>query len=72
MILYNSLSQEERQLFLFREAGKYKEEFESYINGEVDYEHYIKQWCEIDSNAYAYDAANDYYNRIHAYLQEQS
>ena len=46
--------------------------FESYINGEVDYEHYIKQWCEIDSNAYAYDAADDYYNRIHAYLQEQS
>lgn len=72
VILYNSLSQEERQLFLFREAGKYKEEFESYIDGETDYEHYIEQWCEIDSNAYAYDAVEDYYNKIQAYLQEQS
>ncbi|MBR3974219.1 MAG: hypothetical protein IKJ99_09770 [Oscillospiraceae bacterium] len=58
--LYNQLSPEQRALVLFDQAERYRAEFENYIDGTDDYDAYIDQRCEADSNAYAEEAAEEY------------
>ena len=59
-----------RNLKLFRKAYSYANEFENYINGEIDFCSYYFQDCEYDAREYAESAVKDYYRRIKTYLEE--
>lgn len=64
--LYTELETDQRQLFAFHRADHYETEFANYIDGDVDYEGYSQQWCEIDSEAYAEEAVWRYLEELEA------
>ncbi len=64
---YDTLTAEEKELLIFYEASRYKDEFANYIDGSEDLEGYLAQYCERDSDNYAEEAILDYYHQIYAY-----
>ncbi len=64
---YDTLTAEEKELLIFYEASRYKDEFANYIDGNEDLEGYLAQYCERDSDNYAEEAILDYYHQIYAY-----
>lgn len=65
--LYNSVSDEEKNLMAFSRAKHYKEEFANYKDG--DSEGYYWQTVEIDARDYSEEAAKDYKRKIQAHLE---
>lgn len=57
--LYKSSDSKYNELYVFRYVPNFIEEFDNYIDAANDYEGYIKQWVEIDANAYAENATED-------------
>lgn len=62
--MYMEMDDEQRELYLFRDADRYQWEFSNYINGSEDYDAYAAQLCEIDSDAYAADAVRRYCDEL--------
>jgi len=67
--VYNRLEETEKQLMLFRPLAQYAAEFANYNDGSEDYAAYSAQQCEIDSEAYAAQAVQEYNARIQAYRE---
>ncbi|MDO4322167.1 MAG: hypothetical protein Q4C61_06535 [Lachnospiraceae bacterium] len=67
---YNGADARTRGLRMFKKAGRYAEEFGSYIDGTEDFCGYYDQECENDAREYAEKAVCDYYDRIFEYLEE--
>lgn len=71
--VYNSSSEEDRQLRVFNKVADYADEFGgAYVDGDEDFYTYYSQQCETDARAYAKNAVEDYYSRIDAYLEESA
>ena len=66
--LFDSTSEEQKELLLFYDVQYYKQEFSNYVDGKENIYEYYFQWCEADSRDYAREAVADYYSRIDEYL----
>ena len=66
--LYESLTDDEKSLFIFKSAEVYAQEFAVYISSEKDSLEYASQLCEIDAREYAADGVDEYYSRILDYV----
>lgn len=69
--VYDSVSEEQRELLVFYNVQMYKQEFSNYVNGKEDAFGYYYQWCESDARAYAREAVIDYYSKIETYLGKE-
>lgn len=65
--LYDSVSDEQKELMAFARAKYYKKEFADYKDGES--EDYYWQAVEIDAREYSEKAADDYKNKILSHLE---
>lgn len=65
--VYDKAADDMKELCIFRDAKKYKSEFENYIHGSEDYDAYCEQSCEEDARDYAYDAMLDYKEKVYSY-----
>lgn len=65
---YNTLTDDEKSLFVFRHAELYAKEFDSYTSSKTDPLEYAYQQCEIDAQEYAADGVDEYYCRIFDYV----
>lgn len=70
--LYQGASDSLRNLRLFNRISKYEYEFNNYIDGELDAVGYALQLVEIDSDAYAASAVDDYYEAIAEHLNSET
>lgn len=68
--LYNSLSDEDKNMYFLMNAKEFAEEFDSYVNGNTDYIHYYSQSCESTARSYGKSAAEVIFNRIDLYLSK--
>lgn len=66
--LYNSTDEQYKNMMLLYRASVYKEEFESYVDGDEDFIGYLFQVVEIDSDAYALATVDSIYKEIDEYL----
>ena len=66
--LYNSTDEQYKDMMLLYRARVYREEFESYVDGDEDYIGYLFQVVEIDSDAYALATVDSIYKEIDEYL----
>jgi len=64
---YDDIDEQYKNMLFFYNVEQYKEEFESYSDGDDFIEYYI-QTCEITARAYASDAVQEYEERISEYL----
>ncbi len=63
--IYNQSSPEDKDLLMFEDVKKYKEEFElNYVNGVDGFTEYYSQQCEIDAREYAQISVYDYLIKI--------
>lgn len=69
--LYNSVSLEYRNLWLFRDASYYSREVDNYINPREDYYGYSSQYLEMDSEKYAEFGVKKYYEQIEEWTNER-
>lgn len=69
--VYDSVSEEQRELLVFYNVQMYKQEFSNYVNGKEDAFGYYYQWCESDARAYAREAVIDYYSKNETYLGKE-
>ena len=69
--VYDSVSDEQKELLVFYNVQMYKQEFSSYVDGKDDAIGYYFQWCESDSRSYAREAVIDYYSKIETYLEKE-
>lgn len=58
-----------RNLRLFNNAIYYLDEFSDYKSSTEDFGSYYEQKCESDAREYAEASVNDYYHRIHEYME---
>lgn len=58
--LYEKTDSSNKNLWIFRKANIYAEEFEHYNNGEDDYSDYYEQQCEADARDYAEERVEFY------------
>lgn len=65
--VYDEAADDMKALYIFRDAKKYKSEFENYIHGSEDYDAYYEQSCEEAARDYAYDAMLDYKEKVYSY-----
>ena len=70
--LYDSISEEQRELLVFYDVQMFKQEFASYVDGEEDATGYYYQWCESDARSYGREAVIDYYTKIDTYTGEKN
>lgn len=70
--MYNSCDDQYRDLKVYRRVKKYEVEFGDYITGTEDFCGYYEQACEEDAREYAASAVEDYYNKIHEYINESN
>lgn len=68
--LYETADDQSRALYVLRPAAEYREEFANYIYGADDYDAYDAQRCERDSDSYAEEAVQRYYQQIQTYLEQ--
>lgn len=68
--LYESVTDELKELRLLHRAKIYSDEFENYIDGSDDPIGYFFQAVELDSDAYAAAAVQQYFDAIYAYLDD--
>ena len=69
--VYDSLSEDQRELLVFNNVQMYKQEFSNYVDGKEDAFGYYFQWCESDARSYARESVIDYYSKIETYLEEE-
>lgn len=69
--VYDSLSEDQRELLVFYNVQMYKQEFSNYIDGKEDAFGYYFQWCESDARSYAIESVIDYYSKIEAYWKKE-
>ena len=69
--LYNSTDEQYKNMMLLHRASVYREEFESYVDGDEDYIDYLFQVVEIDSDAYALATVDSIYKEIDEYLTSE-
>lgn len=69
--VYDSISEEQRELLVFYNIQMYKQEFSNYVDGKEDAFGYYYQSCESDARAYAREAVIDYYFKIETYLEKE-
>lgn len=62
--LYEETDMSNKNLWIFRKANIYAEEFRYYNNGEDAYSDYYEQQCEIDARDYAEERVNFYEDLI--------
>ena len=70
--LYESLDAEDKQLRMFKQAASYAEEREHYVDVFEDYNAYIEQQMELDSDAYAERAVEVYRYQIACWVAEDN
>lgn len=69
--LYDQADPEARDLLLFTRIREYKADMEDYIDAEDDLLGYLFQTLELDSDLYAADAVEDYYDAIAEHLNPE-
>lgn len=69
--VFDSVSDEQKELLVFYNVQMYKQEFSSYVDGKDDATGYYFQWCESDARSYAREAVIDYYSKIETYLEKE-
>lgn len=70
--VYDSVSDEQKELLIFYNVQMYKQEFSSYVDGKEDALGYYFQWCESDARSYARESVIDYYSKIETYLEKEA
>lgn len=70
--VYDSVSDEQRELLVFYNIQMFKQEFSSYVDGKEDALGYYFQWCESDARSYAQESVIDYYSKIETYLEKEA
>lgn len=66
--VYIDLDEKDKKLKLFRNIGRYENEFRNYKNGLDDFDSYYTQTCENNARKYAEKRVKEYYKEINAYL----
>lgn len=64
VLLYESISDEFKDMAMFEDIRKYCDEYANYIDGTVDYSGYEEQLCEIASNEFAEERVSFYYGLL--------
>lgn len=70
--LYNSVSDEYKNLSMFYETKKYAEGFENYIDGPDNFEDYQNQYLEKTAEAYAYSESKTYLELLDQYVNSEN
>lgn len=70
--VYDSVSEDQRELLVFYDVQMFKQEFSSYVDGKEDALGYYFQWCESDARSYARESVIDYYSKIETYLEKEA
>lgn len=68
--LYNSLDEEDKNMYFLMDAKELAEEFDSYVDGKSNYSHYYSQTCESSARSYGKASAQVIFDRINEYLSE--
>lgn len=66
--IYIDMDEKDKNLKLFRNIGRYENEFRNYKNGFDDFDSYYTQTCENNARKYAEERVKEYYKEINAYL----
>lgn len=69
--VYDTVSEDQRELLIFHNVQTLKQEFSSYV-GKEDVLGYYFQWCESDARSYAQESVIDYYSKIETYLEKEA
>ena len=70
--VYDSISEDQRELLVFYNVQMYKQEFSNYVDGKDDAISYYFQWCESDARSYARESVMDYYSKIEKHREKEA